>query len=892
MADFRSEIEAFAEKILSPFLNRLKLHPGRGGFGSTKEINDPVWGTITLFPLEVFLINSPIVQRLRYIKQLGVAHWVYPGAVHTRFEHSLGALHQIDNLVASINSREAGATQDVPIEPGLRSLLRLTALLHDIGHGFMSHVSEYALNKNDETIDAILAFSDAEGVEKPKLSEIAAVYLLRSPAFNRLLTEGFSRTGQPIILSKRSLAPDETAVAMADLLLGRAPVITHPMIHRLISGPFDCDKLDYLKRDARMAGVPEVVDISRLSRKIVIHKVSKDRLPENISSRIEKTQEAIDYNLLAIKSSGMKVLDELLMARLMLFSKVYKHKKVMAIEAMVRNLISELVVLKGSNVSSPLIPYLFEDDKLLEISEQVIKDIFQLEQVDPIALASARRLSYALKDRSLFVRALHFCRDRGDRVRSHEGTPQTCATRIEAIFLRWESPEAEREFIECMLGEVRGIVKLLDLSYEDPRGQIAMTHVDPSISDGEIGQAIIVGDEGDIFEYQDYQLNIKSWAEAYSVSDALGYMFCSPEYVLPVYVAVEKWLSNAGVERPSRYLQNLKISEKQLSEFKSRLDGLGYYADAQFDVCPEPDALRSVGTDNKIIALAKKFSKLELSEGVQVDAARIRSWLNQFKTNSRVSHALKMLEDFKVVDRESIRSSLRDFFNRNTIYSGGYICPLGRPKDSSSIISYYAGDIAGTELETLEAALRSDPEGKKPIVFLDDFLGSGGQVVAILRAWFEDTSTADLLDEQRDPLSRKEQEALRRREIGFYFAIGWKEGEEQLMRAFKELNLKANVTIGSYVDNEPSIDNMDSSDQAGKREFITYLESVGRALLESAKPRWSKEKYRERCLGYGNKGLLLSTTFNVPTHTVTAIWRSGSVDGKRWLPLMPRREKN
>src|SRR4029077_1845504 len=102
-------------------------------------VRDPLWNNIRLDPEALAVVDTPAVQRLRYVRQLGHAFLVYPGATHTRFEHALGAYHLARRALTQLE--EAGDTRPDPTD---RARLKLAALLHDIGHYPFSHALEEA----------------------------------------------------------------------------------------------------------------------------------------------------------------------------------------------------------------------------------------------------------------------------------------------------------------------------------------------------------------------------------------------------------------------------------------------------------------------------------------------------------------------------------------------------------------------------------------------------------------------------------------------------------------------------------------------------------------------------------------------------------------------------
>jgi uncharacterized protein len=180
-------------------------------------VRDPLWNNIRLEPEALELLDTPALQRLRYVRQLGHAFLVYPGATHTRLEHALGAYHLARRALTLLE--ESG--QAVDAADALR--LRLAALLHDVGHYPFSHALEEA------------GLPSHEGLAERHL-------------------------GRPEVAGPLGRWGITTPKLLA-LIRGQAK---EPLAG-LVSGAVDVDKLDYLSRDAWMCGVPYgVIDVDRL----------------------------------------------------------------------------------------------------------------------------------------------------------------------------------------------------------------------------------------------------------------------------------------------------------------------------------------------------------------------------------------------------------------------------------------------------------------------------------------------------------------------------------------------------------------------------------------------------------------------------------------------------
>lgn len=356
---YSKAIAAWTDNLLRPYLAILTEddRPAR-----QKEFNDPLWGTLVLLPHEVVLLDSPLLQRLRRIRQLGVAHLVYPAAQHTRTEHSLGATHQMQQLIESLNTHPIGETEKGVIDDEMRCLLRLGALCHDVGHGLMSHVVENALSTNVDVIRLLTAFKrDNDLDQQPQLGEVAAFHILGTAAFGELLKHAFR-------LGERH-CPADTQQQLQHLIIQKKINDRFPTVHELLSGPFDADKLAYLPRDARMCGVPVVTDVIRLVQKVRAVRKPALALPPEIARVVEDVDTCI---VTGIARSGASTLDELALGRSLMFDKIYRHQKVRAAEAMVATALEQVGSLIELNPA--LLPLAIDDDQLLRLTAAWLTD--------------------------------------------------------------------------------------------------------------------------------------------------------------------------------------------------------------------------------------------------------------------------------------------------------------------------------------------------------------------------------------------------------------------------------------------------------------------------------------------------------------------------------------
>jgi uncharacterized protein len=289
-------------------------------------LRDPVWNNIRVDELTLKLVDTEVFQRLRYVRQLGWTYLVYPGATHSRFEHALGTYHLSRRTLALLCEAEDSAL----ISDDDQAIVRSAALLHDVGHYPFSHALE--------EIGAL----HHEDVARP---------LILDGAVGSLLSE---RLG------------DDAPGKIFDLIRGRS----ESALQGLISGSLDLDKIEYLKRDAFMCGVPYgEIDVDRLTNSLVL-----------------VDDPDTGKRSLGVQEKALSALESLLFAKYQMYRNVYWHHAVRSATAMYKRLVEDAVRAGAVDV-----------DSLARHTDEGLMHTIESERATPLLAA--------LKERRLYKRA-------------------------------------------------------------------------------------------------------------------------------------------------------------------------------------------------------------------------------------------------------------------------------------------------------------------------------------------------------------------------------------------------------------------------------------------------------------------------------------------------------
>lgn len=687
---------------------------------------------------------------------------------------------------------------------------------------------------------------------------------------------------------------------MQQAIIGKPISHKVPLLHELISGPFDADKLDYMTRDAQMTGVPVVTDIPRLVQKVRAVDVARQDLRPEIGATVGGDEAS--YVITGIEFSGGRTVDELILGRTLQEDKLYRHHKVRAIEAMVASLYHQLAAIEQEAV--PMLPYNLRDSDFTWLDEKRIAEVIgrPLADRDGDYTRIAIDLVERLARRDLFVRAYAF--SLGMPLDPYRADAEHYAG-LERLARESGNDFTRRgELIDQIVQEMQAALKIdapdLLERYPDLKPYIWLDPLYSAPEANDSARAYLISSQpgaNGVIRFQDDYAETVRWASAYILTRDTGYVFAPDDLAQYAYVATEKVLRrDYGIRTPQTMQMYAKRPAQPLAELKQRLDRDGYYAGIAYDVRPLPDRLTHADIQSRIDKLCARLSGYEgpvrggdvAKKRSLLSPERVLAWLRQFPAEF-TDRPLQLLEEMHLVGRRDVVEALKGFLASSAggSFAAGALCPLGEPKDSSAVTTYWAGD--GRRSDGLQVLSLGDAlaQSDLPIVFVEDFIGSGQQSVSILEAWLDVEPTTDLREE-RKPLSSDAAKQLRERDLAFVFAAGQDEGATKLRQRAQELGLSAQVFLA--VDSAPkAFDGPKGKDRDKLKEFCR---SVGHELLLDPDDSDHDEEWAtDRALGYGNDAFLVLFGYNTPTQTLTCIWKDGTYEDVPWMALFPRRPK-
>ena len=308
-----------------------------------KVFKDVIHGYIQISDLALSLIDKPEFQRLRQLKQLGVAHYVFPTANHTRFEHSIGTYHLAKTLLTQIKDRQP----ELNVSNRLIELVSVGALLHDIGHVCFSHLFDHCLANEMQV----------------QHHEERSVELIRMMA-----------SKYPDI----ALEKDEVDL-ICSIILGRRPQNSEfsPFIFEIVANSqfqLDVDKCDYLVRDAFYIGINSPLQVDR----------------------IFSFARVIDGHICYHKKVYLQIMD-VFMTRYRLHKEVYRHHAVVGIELQVVEILKVLCELQDWK-------RLFENGNWVWITDSVLDMVPMLEEDGSELVRKVKTLFEDLQKRKFYKR--------------------------------------------------------------------------------------------------------------------------------------------------------------------------------------------------------------------------------------------------------------------------------------------------------------------------------------------------------------------------------------------------------------------------------------------------------------------------------------------------------
>ncbi len=322
ITELQAEISEWVDRELKKFRSPLVR--------DRKLVRDALHGFFLLEPYEIEIIDSPLMQRLRYIHQTAFAYLVYPGMNHTRFEHSLGVAQIATQMLSALESNA-----EIKSPPRIIRQVRLAAILHDISHTFLSHIGESILSNRYHQLFKDIKSATYDGKRRffrqASDGEIMAFLMITSNPFVEFLDD---------VCSRYTVTKDDpyNAKEVAQLIIGQTENTKDEYLAEIINGPLDADKLDYLLRDCYFSGIRYEVDVPRIVNTLGI---------------IQRVVGNDTHYHLTVKGAALPHLEQILIAKVMMHTSIYHHHKIRALECLVKGLF-EIIDNNSEGITNPI----------------------------------------------------------------------------------------------------------------------------------------------------------------------------------------------------------------------------------------------------------------------------------------------------------------------------------------------------------------------------------------------------------------------------------------------------------------------------------------------------------------------------------------------------------
>jgi uncharacterized protein len=482
-----------------------------------KVIHDPLWGSCLFYPWEIALLDTPLCQRLRRIHQLGTGFLTYPSAVHNRFSHSLGVTILAGRLISRLKEKNEVDIDinNKGIEISQRDIytVRTAGLLHDIGHCFFSHASEKIL---EPILAPIVRIAFPDNDISPNPHEFIAYLILTNEYFkyywNQYIVPLFPKDSCPDI--------DECA----GLIIGKYSKPERKYLRDIISGPYDVDKLEYIYRDAKMAGLRISYDIERYFYKIDLAKSG-----DNIR--------------IVMNQGGISAIEQIIFSKMMLYSFVYHHQKVLASDAIIFDLVDEILANSNGSfdIKHPLDLLRFCDHDLL--SSLAVNTTERFKKLK-------ERITCRKMPKRCYVINREFVLDLNhdpDVKKSYQKLLET---------MRNPHPNINKSFRQEIVERINKKIAPKAITIDE----LYFNFPGAPVIDGSL-QAPIIDMKGRIQPIKNY-FNIEGWENSYDLKKLRGYFYTDQPFVEIAAEAIESFLRDKfGLN----FLESAKIESKILN---------------------------------------------------------------------------------------------------------------------------------------------------------------------------------------------------------------------------------------------------------------------------------------------------------------------------------------